>query len=381
MKDQKNSEALEEFKRAINFKSVNIPDANWRLHALLRRLGLTKYEVQAYIALIQGGTQTVLEIVKKTGIPQPRAYDTLGNLVKYGLIEPKVESSKKTTRKFRPVDPNRGLENLFSFFSYAKDQAILELQKISSVHREFHSGIWEVQNKNNIITTAKSMIKKAEYEILIVASVSVFKELMKELILAVKRRVSISWVSSFEEDFDSEIILKWGAFLRIKQRKGFSMPYIIIDQTQALQWGTRTFDHDTDHEFVVAQVIEQKELIHTLIDHFFFSNWYLGKPTSIIFREPALPRTFVHIQNAIEEIEYLSQRNQIPRVKITGFRTESGKSVTVTGKISKINHQWTSGLFSISLLPDDSDEEVSIGGIRAQYEEITADNITLLNSP
>lgn len=372
------SKALEEFKKSLNFKSANIPDTNWRLHALLRRLGLTKYEIQAYIALIQGGTQTVSEIVKKTGIPQPRAYDTLFSLVKYGLIEQKVGREKKTTKEFRPVDPSRGLENLFSFFTFAKDQAIIELDKLAKTHREFHSGIWEVHNKSNIVITAKSMINKAKYEILIVANVSAFKELIDVLISAIKRKVNISWVSSLEVDFDSRIILDYGGFLRIKQRKGFSMPYIIIDRSQALQWGIRTFDHGVDHEFVLAQVIEQTELIHTLIDHFFFSNWYLGKPTSIIFKESFLPKTFVHIQSAIEEIEYHLQHNQIPRVKVVGFYTKSGRSVSISGKISKINYKWTNGLFSIFLIPDEGEDEISVGGIGAQYERITAEEITLL---
>ena len=95
MKEKDGSEALEEFKKILNFKSTNIPHPKWRLHALLRRLGLTKYEIKAYIALIQGGIQNVSEVIEKTGIPQPRAYDTLGSLVKYGLIEQKVETDKK----------------------------------------------------------------------------------------------------------------------------------------------------------------------------------------------------------------------------------------------------------------------------------------------
>ena len=69
---EEGTEALRDLKKYL--KSANIQDEeNWRLRSLLNRLGLTKYESEAYIGLVQGGTLTVKELVQKTGIPQSHA--------------------------------------------------------------------------------------------------------------------------------------------------------------------------------------------------------------------------------------------------------------------------------------------------------------------
>ena len=86
MNELQGPEAIEEIKNQLQLlKTANKFETNWRLQTLLHVLGLNKYEILAYIALIEAGEQNVSEIISKTGIPQPRAYDTLVNLTKYGL--------------------------------------------------------------------------------------------------------------------------------------------------------------------------------------------------------------------------------------------------------------------------------------------------------
>ena len=99
--------------------------------------------------------------------------------------------------------------------------------------------------------------------------------------------------------------------------------------------------------------------------------------SSLLFDKSLMNRSFVHIQTALEEIEYLVNRNQKPRIQIEGVYTDTGKEVRLEGQISKIEHKWANGIFSLFVL-NDSGEEVSIGGIRAQYENITASLITIL---
>ena len=92
--------AIDELKNQLqNYKACNKPDENIRLQTLLHILGLTKYEIQAYIALIEGGEQHVSDIIIKTGIPQPRAYDTLVNLTKYGLVTPEIQVNVSQDKK------------------------------------------------------------------------------------------------------------------------------------------------------------------------------------------------------------------------------------------------------------------------------------------
>ena len=193
--------------------------------------------------------------------------------------------------------------------------------------------------------------------------------------------ITISCITQFDDEASAEKALEWSEYFKIKQRKAFSMPYIIADRSQALQWDINTFDHDFDLIYAVAQVIEQPALIDTLIDHFFFSNWLLGRPHIIISTRNTIKpvsKTFIHIQSALEEIEYLLQRNRNPRVRIIGFlTTDPSEKIDIEGKVSKIDIKWNSGKFTIFIYSKEFNKDISVGGIRAQFEDYAAEKITI----
>ncbi|MHA1882284.1 MAG: TrmB family transcriptional regulator [Candidatus Thorarchaeota archaeon] len=53
----------------------------------LKELGLTEYEVQAYIALVDGGQMTASDISSQSRVPFSRVYDVLGRLEDKGFIQ------------------------------------------------------------------------------------------------------------------------------------------------------------------------------------------------------------------------------------------------------------------------------------------------------
>ncbi|MFX1535187.1 MAG: TrmB family transcriptional regulator, partial [Promethearchaeota archaeon] len=362
MSQEKDLNALEEFRKLLKeYKSANIPEENWRLHVLLRRLGLTKYEAQAYIVLIEGGgqEQNVTQIVKKAGIPHPRAYDTLRSLVKYGLITPRTKIHKPTSDKkripitYKAFEPSIGIGNLFAFFTYAKNEAIKELQKLAKSNTQFESGIWEVLGRENIINIIQLMIKEAKHEILIAADIPFIQKIRDSLMSASKRNITISCVSSFTEEINPTFLLDTLNFLRMRQRKNFPMPYIILDRSHAIQWNFKTFSKQefSDPEFAQAQVIDKVDLIDTLIDHFFFLNWRIGKPMSIS-QEISLPRTLIHSVSFVEEIEKLLSKNLKPKVVVKGYLINTGDAILKVGHVFRIYKDWESGVFTIYLKTD-----------------------------
>ena len=52
----------------------------------LRELGLTEYEMNSYLTLIDGDRMTASDVSSKSGVPYSRIYDTLGSLSKRGFI-------------------------------------------------------------------------------------------------------------------------------------------------------------------------------------------------------------------------------------------------------------------------------------------------------
>ncbi|MFW9994039.1 MAG: TrmB family transcriptional regulator [Candidatus Odinarchaeota archaeon] len=369
-------DSLNEIEKKIrSFKSLDSPLVDWQLYALLRRLGLNKYEILAYVALVLGGPQTISELTgkgSKTGIPQPRAYDIMGSLVKYGLVE---ESTRGKTKIFRSVPPDEGLMNLMDFFSFAKEQVLIRLKNQTKQKRPPYGGIWEIKTKRNIINGAKRVAKAAQSELLIVADLdmlSTLKDTLKDL--KSEKNILISAVICGN---DVEKMLDWYAFMKIRNRRAFTMPYLIADREYAIMWQRDAFQ-GTGFQNAVGQVIENSEIIETLIDHFFFTNWKTGKKLAegydieLVRRYPIFT---CNIQTAIDEIEYLISKKQIPEVIIRGKLTKSKEKIEITGKAMRTTSNWDGGVFTIFL--ESEGKLWSIGGMEASFEDVQADNITI----
>ncbi len=75
----------------------------------LRELGLTEYETNAYLTLLEKGMLTASECSASSGVPRPRCYDVLRSLMEKGLV--KMEPGRPT--KYAVIPPEAGLRNLY----------------------------------------------------------------------------------------------------------------------------------------------------------------------------------------------------------------------------------------------------------------------------
>lgn len=93
------------------------------LEEALTTLGLNRYEVKAYLALLVRGTATVSEIADLSGIPYTRAYDTLVSLQNKGL----VASIPGRPMKFYPLEPEVALRSLLE---RKREEVLAELRRL-----------------------------------------------------------------------------------------------------------------------------------------------------------------------------------------------------------------------------------------------------------
>ncbi len=87
----------------------------------LRELGLTQYEMDAYMTLLERGTMSANECSIASGVPRPRCYDVLNALVEKGL----VRMLPGRPVKYSPVPPEIGIERLYNL---CKENAERELE-------------------------------------------------------------------------------------------------------------------------------------------------------------------------------------------------------------------------------------------------------------
>ena len=104
----------------------------------LRQLGLTEYETQAYLVLVEGSQMSAEEIARNANIPIPRVYGVLDSLRNLGLIVI-IEGRPK---KFEIISPDEGLQNLLALRKKSAEEALHQLEATSIEVKEVLSPIF-----------------------------------------------------------------------------------------------------------------------------------------------------------------------------------------------------------------------------------------------
>jgi HTH-type transcriptional regulator, sugar sensing transcriptional regulator len=92
------------------------------IETALEQIGLTKGEIRVYLALLEIGSSSIGEIIKKSGISGSKTYEVLDRLAQKGLITSIV---KNNVKYFESASPNRILDYL------DQKQELIEEEKIS----------------------------------------------------------------------------------------------------------------------------------------------------------------------------------------------------------------------------------------------------------
>ncbi|RLF14876.1 MAG: hypothetical protein DRJ66_05280 [Thermoprotei archaeon] len=96
----------------------------------LRELGFSEYEASVYVALLDLGEATADEISKLSGVPLPRVYTVLDDLIRKGFVDVTIGRPKR----YFLIDPNEALDR---FIEGKKREMEEELRKIKLTCEEF----------------------------------------------------------------------------------------------------------------------------------------------------------------------------------------------------------------------------------------------------
>ena len=123
---------------------------------LLQRVGLNKYESEAYAALLQHGPLTGYELGKRSGVPLSRSYEILERLLSRGLALQ------------QPGDPPRYIaEAPQQFLDRTRAATTATLDALAGALAELEQaalpeGFWVVRGRANILTHASTAIGQAQ---------------------------------------------------------------------------------------------------------------------------------------------------------------------------------------------------------------------------
>ena len=134
----------------------------------LEDLGLTGYEIKAYLALIDFGPAIAADVSSQSGVPYSKIYDVLSNLEKKGWVE--IEQSRPS--KFYPKSPSTALETMRMKRDSETKQN--EEQILSDLTADYEKRgakerpeIWIVKGEYNILSKVKETLQTCERELMI----------------------------------------------------------------------------------------------------------------------------------------------------------------------------------------------------------------------
>ncbi|MEM3703294.1 MAG: helix-turn-helix domain-containing protein [Candidatus Bathyarchaeia archaeon] len=136
--------------------------------ALLRRVGLTDYEADAYLLLLEKGALTAKQISYGAQIPYSKVYQVLNSLEKKGWIE----SERKRPSRYFPKSPETALKTARTAF----ENEWLQIEKTitdellpiyGKLKTKEKYDVWILRGALNIISKFKEMTKKCRKEMLV----------------------------------------------------------------------------------------------------------------------------------------------------------------------------------------------------------------------
>jgi sugar-specific transcriptional regulator TrmB len=144
---------------------LTVSEKTWRS---LKDLGLTQYEIKAYISLLARGPMPANLISRESEVPYSKIYEVLGGLEKKGWIE--VDHDRPA--KYYPKSPSMAVEimktKVESDLKRHESQVVEELQPLyeQKESRE-RPNIWIVHGEFNILARIRQTLSGCERELLV----------------------------------------------------------------------------------------------------------------------------------------------------------------------------------------------------------------------
>lgn len=127
----------------------------------LRRLGLSKYEAQVFVALQKLTTSTARDVARITNVPRSQVYGAAENLEERGLIE--VQQSNPM--QYRAVDLDEAQARLRREFEQEQNQAFEFLETVQgtfSENDEQQEAIWTIHGRDTVVDRVTQIVRNAD---------------------------------------------------------------------------------------------------------------------------------------------------------------------------------------------------------------------------
>ncbi|MCU4753174.1 TrmB family transcriptional regulator [Halobacteria archaeon AArc-curdl1] len=350
-----------------------------KLIETLEDAGLSPYQADAYVTLLELGASSATDIAKASTVPDPRIYDVLRSLQEKEYIETYKQNSLHA-RAHAPEQVLSDLRDRATAFESAADeiedrwmQPDIEAHNVSIVKR-----------MDTVLTQAADLIRSATSQIQIGLTPAQFDELEPALAEAKANGVDIK-LCLFPKIDESATVPATDRLAETcteaRWRKVPSPFLALIDRS----WTFFSPHGSSTNQYGVIV----NDRTHAYVFHWYFIS-VLWEVHEELYTERSTepPTSFVDIRHCVRSIEPYLDKGIGFDATVTGFDTETGAEVEVSGKITGITYGGISdddeenlplaqlaGEASITLETDDT--TYTVGGWGAMIEDLEATRITI----
>lgn len=182
----------------------------------LRRIGLTEYEAEVYLTLLNLGSASASDISKKCKVPVSKIYEVIRLLSNRGLVE--IQPSRP--KKFHPLDPAKTIKpHIKRIKSELDSLAKLVVSYYKNPHQTAGKDIfWLFNGKKELKIKTEELINNAQKELLIIAQelhyidLDLIKKLPSKIDLKIASNINFNSplhrsIAKYLKDFGAELKL------------------------------------------------------------------------------------------------------------------------------------------------------------------------------
>ncbi|PSQ03849.1 TrmB family transcriptional regulator [Halobacteriales archaeon QS_6_71_20] len=343
----------------------------------LEAAGLSPYQAEAYVTLLELGTASATDVAEASGVPAPRIYDVLRSLEEREYIETYEQGSLRA----RAHSPTTVLDDLRERADRL-EQAAEEVE-----HRweqpELDAGDASIVTRfRTVVERAESFIADASHQILLSTTATNLRRLAPALREASGRGVSVRVsVHTADGEAPPSPELFDGVCLEARHRP-LPAPFVALaDRRQA------SFAHHPDSYDRYGVLVNDRA--HTYVFYWYFLTC-LWEPWETVYdaADEGMPTEYLDVRHLVRDLRRMDWSETPVRIRAEGYETRSGDETTIEGTVVDVRVPFANGAQmgfdlagQVTVDLDVDGEHVSVGGWGAIVEDVEGTRLTLVDGP
>jgi sugar-specific transcriptional regulator TrmB len=347
-----------------------------QLTDVLEDAGLSPYQAEAYVRLLELGTASATDVADASDVPDARIYDVLRDLDDHGY----VEVFEQDTLRARAVDPAEVVADLTDRASRFEDAAEEITDRWQQPALDDHA-LSIVKRFETVMEAGREFIADADTQVVATLTPAQFEELRDDLAAAHERGITVNVTLLVgEDDPDPEEMSFEGVCTSVRRRPRPS-PFIVTSDLQRTAFASNPVAVE---EYGV--VLDNRSFTYVFFWYFLSFMW-LPWPVVHSGVRDRTPARYADVRQFMLEYDSLLADGATVEVEVEGLDIASGEPLTVSGPIvdaervterpQPVDSQLLELTGTATLLVEGDDGVYSVGGWSAIHEDVEARRITV----